>query len=227
MSEAAPGFPDSLAYVSPERARLAAALRALIDTAMTMPDATSEQLVDAAARVEGVVASLAGVVDRTIAAGYSPRAHADYLPRSPAIGAASPLSPGTIEWDVVDDADRADVPYNKCVVATGAMPAAYEGPPSFVHGGVIALMFDELLGVANIANGCPGMTGTLTIKYRRPTPLFQPLRWTAWVERVEGRRIRSRAEVSVGDELCAEADGIFVQPSEWRRRAYFGDQQPE
>jgi acyl-coenzyme A thioesterase PaaI-like protein len=107
------------------------------------------------------------------------------------------------------------------------MPAPYEGPPSFVHGGVIALMFDELLGVANIANGCPGMTGTLTIKYRRPTPLFLPLRWTAWVDRVEGRRIRSRAEVHVGDELCAEADGIFVQPSEWRRRAYFGDQLPE
>jgi acyl-coenzyme A thioesterase PaaI-like protein len=226
MSEAAPGFPDSVAYVSPERARLAAAVRALIDASMTMPDATAEQLTDAATRVESVVASLAGVVDRTIAAGYSPRAHADYLPRSPAIGAASPLAPGTIDWDVVDDPERAGEAHSLVVVATGAMPAAYEGPPSFVHGGVVALMFDEILGIANIANGCPGMTGTLTIKYRRPTPLFQPLRWTAWIERVEGRRIRSRAQVHVGEELCAEADGIFVQPSEWRRKEYFGDVEP-
>ena len=52
----------------------------------------------------------------------------------------------------------------------------YEGPPGCVHGGVIALVFDELLGAANIAAGSPGMTGTLTIRYREPTPIRTEIR---------------------------------------------------
>ena len=37
--------------------------------------------------------------------------------------------------------------------------AAYEGPPGYVHGGWVALTFDEILGMTNIASGHPGMTG--------------------------------------------------------------------
>lgn len=222
MSEAAPGFPDPAIYVAPQRARLAAAVRALIDATMTMPEAGAEVIDRAARDVESVVASLEGVIERRTGAGYAPRAHGDYLPRSPVVGAASPLAPGTLEWDVVDAAEPVDPRFGKQVVATGVITAPYEGPPGFVHGGVIALVFDELLGIANIANGCPGMTGTLTMRYRRPTPLFVPLRWTAWIEHVEGRRIRSKAEVRNGDEVCAQADGVFVQPSQERREAYFG-----
>ena len=48
---------------------------------------------------------------------------------------------------------------------------AYEGPPTCVHGGVIAETFDEVLGAANMVAGNPGMTGTLTVRYRKPTPL--------------------------------------------------------
>ena len=36
---------------------------------------------------------------------------------------------------------------------------------------MIAETFDEMLGAANIVAGNPGMTGTLTIRYRKPTPL--------------------------------------------------------
>ena len=221
MSEAAPGYPDQIAYVSPERARLAETVRALIDATMTIPDATADQLLAAATRVEAVTAALSGAIDRRLGAGYTPRGHGDYLPRSPVVGDASPLAPGTVDWEMV--ADRDGGPHSLRCVASAVMTAAYEGPPGFVHGGMIALFFDEILGIANIANGCPGMTGALTIRYRRPTPLYQPLRWEAWVERVEGRRVRSRAKVWHGETLCAEADGVFVQPSEALRREYFGD----
>ena len=39
------------------------------------------------------------------------------------------------------------------------------------HGGYVAAAFDEVLGLAQDLGGQSGMTGTLTIKYRRPTPL--------------------------------------------------------
>ena len=60
----------------------------------------------------------------------------------------------------------------------------YEGPPTCVHGGVIAETFDEMLGAANMVADNPAMTGTLTIRYRKPTPLrtalvSRPVVWTA------------------------------------------------
>ncbi len=54
---------------------------------------------------------------------------------------------------------------------TACFDWAYEGPPTCVHGGVIAEVFDEVLGAANIVAGVRAMTGTLTVRYRKPTPL--------------------------------------------------------
>jgi hypothetical protein len=31
-----------------------------------------------------------------------------------------------------------------------------------------------------------------------------------WVEGIEGKKIRSRATLQVGDRLCAEADALFI-----------------
>ena len=67
-----------------------------------------------------------------------------------------------------------------------------------------------------------GMTGRLTIHYRRPTPLFRELRVRAWVDRVEGRRVLSRAEMFEGDTLTAEADGVFIQPRPELAEKYWG-----
>ena len=219
VSEAAPGYPDHIAFVAPERARIAEATRALIDAIMTTPNAAPSDLDAASATIEAVALSLAGNVDRTNGAGYVPRTHGDYLPRSPAVGAASPISPGTIAWDVEADPDHDG---QLRAVATGTLTAAYEGPPGYVHGGVTALIFDEILGIVNIANGSPGMTATLSVRYRRPTPLFAQLRGCAWIEHSEGRRVQSKAQVWNGDTLCAEADGLFIQPNPERQAEYFG-----
>jgi acyl-coenzyme A thioesterase PaaI-like protein len=219
VSEAAPGYPDEIAYVNPQRARLAASLRELIEVVMTSAEATDAELAGAADAVEATTAGLAGARNAMTGAGYSSRSHGDYLPRSPVVGAASPIAPGSIEWTITPDPDR---PAFKRCIATGNITAAYEGPPGYVHGGIIALIFDEVLGIINISNGCPGMTGSLTVRYRKPTPLYTDLRWVAWIDRVEGRRVQSTAQVWNGDVLCAEADGLFIQPRDEVREAYFG-----
>mgnify|MGYP006303230097 CR=1 FL=1 len=87
---------------------------------------------------------------------------------------------------------------------------AYEGPPGCVHGGWVAAAFDEVLGFAQSLTGIPGMTGTLTVIYRRPTPLETDLRFEARVERTEGRKRFVRGTVTGGGELTAEAEGIFI-----------------
>lgn len=90
--------------------------------------------------------------------------------------------------------------------------AAYEGPPNTVHGGVCALVLDHVLGATAHQPDKPAFTGTLTLRYRRPTALGRPLRAQAHVERVEG--VKTFAVGHLADEhgVTVEAEGIFIHP---------------
>ena len=95
--------------------------------------------------------------------------------------------------------------------------AAYEGPPGLVHGGVSALILDQLLGEAAGAGGKPGMTGTLTLRYRRGTPLGD-LHAEAAIDRVEGIKTLAIGSISDTDGTTVEAEGVFILPR-WAREA--------
>ncbi|WP_067133272.1 PaaI family thioesterase [Microtetraspora malaysiensis] len=86
----------------------------------------------------------------------------------------------------------------------------YQGPPGFVHGGISALLLDHTLGVANDWGGPSGMTAELTLRYHRPTPLFEPLTVTGRQVAVDGRKIRAVGTISAGGEVCVSAEGLFV-----------------
>ncbi len=93
--------------------------------------------------------------------------------------------------------------------------AAYEGPPGLVHGGVSALILDQLLGEAAAAGGAPGMTGTLTVRYRRGTPLGD-LHLESKTEKIDGYKSFVRGSISDAKGVTVEAEGIFVLPR-WAR----------
>ena len=96
--------------------------------------------------------------------------------------------------------------------------AAYEGPPSLVHGGVSALILDQMLGEAAAAGGAPGMTGRLNLTYRRPTPLGD-LTAKAWIHEVDGHKTTVHGHIMAPDgEPTVEADGLFILPR-WAREA--------
>jgi uncharacterized protein (TIGR00369 family) len=96
--------------------------------------------------------------------------------------------------------------------------ALYEGPPGMVHGGVVALVLDQIFGEAAAAGGSPGMTGTLTIRYTRPTRLGD-CSAEAWIDRVEGQKTIVKGEMRDAEgRTTAEAEGIFILPK-WAREA--------
>jgi acyl-coenzyme A thioesterase PaaI-like protein len=96
--------------------------------------------------------------------------------------------------------------------------ALYEGPPGCVHGGVLALLLDQVLGETAADGGSPGMTGTLTLRYRRPTPLGD-CSIEAWVDRVEGVKTIVKGEFRRDDgRTTVEVEGIFILPK-WAREA--------
>jgi acyl-coenzyme A thioesterase PaaI-like protein len=123
--------------------------------------------------------------------------------RSPFSGRANPLAaPMTITVD--GETTRASAFYT----------AAYEGPPATLHGGFVAAAFDDLLGVAQMASGDAGFTGTLTVRMRRPTPLFTPIEYEAGVTSKSGRKITCWGRSTANGELVAEAECLFVIPKQ-------------
>ncbi|BCZ21561.1 PaaI family thioesterase [Mycobacterium senriense] len=94
--------------------------------------------------------------------------------------------------------------------------AAYEGPPGTVHGGVCALVLDHVLGATAHRPDKPAYTGTLTLRYRRPTALGRRLRAEARVERVDGVKIFAVGHLADEDGVTVEAEGVFIQPKDTR-----------
>ncbi|RZU33366.1 PaaI family thioesterase [Blastococcus saxobsidens] len=111
------------------------------------------------------------------------------------------------------------------VVAEITLGVAYEGPPSYVHGGMSALFMDQLLGSAAGAAGLWGMTAHLELDYRGPLPLQTPLVLRAWVDSNEGRKSVIAGTIALAaepDRPLVEARGIFVMPRPEKVQAYFG-----
>lgn len=194
---------DQISERSRQMRRMAAATRQVIDK-LVGTVASAEVLADAADEIERIVARLGEAGRNSVYEGYAEIANtagdaASTFEHSPFFGLANPLSPPLQLWGGDNGVEA--------VVVFGA---AYEGPPGCVHGGYIAGAFDEVLGAAQTYSGNPGMTGTLTIKYRSPTPLHTELRMVGEYVRTEGRRVYTSGSLWAGDRLCAEAEGIFV-----------------
>lgn len=125
--------------------------------------------------------------------------HQGFLGHSPVTGPLNAIAP-RVRLEVTE----------KEVIATLSYGDAYEGPPGCLHGGFIAAIFDEVLGLAQALSGAPGMTGRLEVTYRSPTPLNTELRVVGRLVAVEGRKITTTGEIRDGERLCAEAVGTFI-----------------
>lgn len=142
--------------------------------------------------------------DATAAAerGESRRAYADL---SPVRGEANPIAP-PLRLEISQRDDGTPV-----VVGHARLGRAYEGPPHGVHGGWVAALFDDLLGMTQRLTETAGVTGILEIKYRAITPLERDLRFEGWVSEQRGRRLIALATCHAGELLTAEARGLFVK----------------
>jgi acyl-coenzyme A thioesterase PaaI-like protein len=188
------------------RRRLAAAIRPII-TMNVAAELDDVALTEAAEAMEAIAERLTARAGpkRTRNQPDLARAAQDFFPTSPVIGLANPVAPPVRVAVVEGDDGRPEIH------GTANFGFAYEGPPTCVHGGVIAELLDEVLGAANIVAQHAAMTGTLTIRYRSPTPLNTDLRVEARFVRQDGRKIHAWGGVYHGDVLTAEADGLFIE----------------
>ena len=183
------------------RERLADVLRRLIEHAV-VSDVPDEAVVEIAEQLERIDERLSAFPHSR----FRPRALPDFndlqatFRGDPIMGEHNPLAPPVM---VERDGETIRGKVN--------LGAAYEGPPGYVHGAIIAGIFDMLLGMANIASGNPAMTGTLKIKYLRPTPLHTDLAFETRTDRVDGRKVHTKGTLHVDGEPTAEAEAVFVR----------------
>ena len=109
------------------------------------------------------------------------------------------------------------------VTAAYAPPEQFQGFPRVLHGGIVASMLDEAGGrVVMIGDHSRFMmTAKLEIRYRRPTPLGQPLAVVGRLLRLRGRLAQAHAEIRLADgTVTAEADMTLAGlPAEQRPAA--------
>jgi acyl-coenzyme A thioesterase PaaI-like protein len=123
----------------------------------------------------------------------------DAMPYDVVIGRFNPLAlPVTIEIDPPRAIGRA------------RFGTAYEGGPGWVHGAVIAGVFDIVLSAANRIEDAGGPTTHLSIRYRRPTLVDCDTVFEAWIDHLAGRRVVSHGRVLQDGIVTAEAEGRFA-----------------
>jgi hypothetical protein len=96
---------------------------------------------------------------------------------------------------------------------TVTFPLVYEGPPGLVHGGFLAVFFDCVTQHQNCAVALSGRTRSLTVTFRRPTPLETELRFDIVRSELDSS-LRSTARLLLDDQvLCTgEFNALAVPP---------------
>lgn len=108
------------------------------------------------------------------------------------------------------------------ITGTVTFGQAFEGPPGHVHGGWVAGVLDHLMGMTHVRTGHPGMTGGLSVRYLKPTPLNQRIEVSAEATELDDKRTEVKADMRCGDTTTATAEAIFVRVD----RAKFGFESP-
>lgn len=180
----------------------------MLNNAAALTEATVEELDVVAGEVRALGARLARRVRPAVSL-----AAIDDLDRgirmfTPVTGEASPIAP-PLRYDPAEGGTTA-------TVGRVTLGPLYEGHVGVAHGGIIALLLDEVLGTAATRRVWPSVTGGLSVRYRRPVPIGVPLVVTAAVVNVDGRRMTMHGSVCTDadpDTVLAEGEGAFIELS--------------
>jgi uncharacterized protein (TIGR00369 family) len=92
------------------------------------------------------------------------------------------------------------------------IPARYQGAEGLVHGGIIAILFDEAMGKLSHGDNRPAMTAELRVNYLLPVLVEQEIIVEAHQERRVGRNLLRVGEIrDLAGNVLARGEGRFVE----------------
>jgi acyl-coenzyme A thioesterase PaaI-like protein len=130
-----------------------------------------------------------------------------FMPLNPIVGQCSPVRPD-VEMRCVDGEVRGSATFTRRFV----------GPPGHAHGGISAMLADQLVSVAPMAIGVHTVTKSLELRYLRALPLDETVElWAVCESDDDG--YRARFTVRVRDEVAVEGTGELVPFRDFASRA--------
>ena len=186
------------------RQRLASATRALNEK-LVSTDIDPELAAALTEKIEGLTAELSQAQQVTGLVDMAKRGQRgtidDVMGELVSVGGRShPCSP-ELRWQEASNRITGTVKFSQ----------AFEGPPGHVHGGWVAGVLDHLMGMTHVRTGHPGMTGGLSVRYLKPTPLNQRIGVSAQATELDDKRTEVKAEMRFGETTTAKAEAIFVR----------------
>ncbi len=186
------------------RQRLASATRALNEK-LVSTDIDPELAAALTEKIEGLAAELSQAQQVTGLVDMAKRGQRgtidDVMGELVSVGGRShPCSP-ELRWQEASNRITGTVKFSQ----------AFEGPPGHVHGGWVAGVLDHLMGMTHVRTGHPGMTGGLSVRYLKPTPLNQRIEVSAQATELDDKRTEVNAEMRFGETTTATAEAIFVR----------------
>ena len=90
-----------------------------------------------------------------------------------------------------------------------------EGPPDHAHGGSIAAVLDEVLGLAAWAAGHPVVVGNLNVSFRQLLPIQTVVQVNTRLVSVEGRKVMIHGEIcSLDGSVYASGECLCIKLTE-------------
>jgi thioesterase superfamily protein len=86
-----------------------------------------------------------------------------------------------------------------------------QGPPGHAHGGSLSGVLDEAMGVAVWNEGKFAVAANLIINFLSMVRLDSVAEFDAWIEKVEKRKVWTRADLRCNGKHCVSAEGLFIE----------------
>ena len=100
------------------------------------------------------------------------------------------------------------------------LSSRFQGWEGIAHGGIICTILDEVMAWAVVEHDIWGVTARMSVDFRRPVPIGQPLRAEGRVTRARRRIVDAEGvliDARAGDVL-ATSTGTYVGASDARKR---------
>jgi acyl-coenzyme A thioesterase PaaI-like protein len=181
---------------------LAVSIRAMADAAAETAVEPSV-LDDVRAQIDDVTARLRAAVDERPYSGLVEQP--DYsvpegpMPLNPIIGACNPTRPD-VQLRYADGE----------VVGAATFTRRFTGPPGFTHGGISAMLADQIVAVTGGAVGTRCITKALHVRFRRPLPLDEPVELWGVCDMTDEDNITARYTITARDEVAVEGTAELV-----------------
>ena len=85
-----------------------------------------------------------------------------------------------------------------------------QGPPRHAHGGAMAAVLDEAMGFSAWLSGQTVVAAKIEIEFFQMLPVNSVVTVEAWVESVDGRKVRTKGKIFKDDTIFSSSQGLFI-----------------